>query len=108
MTNVDLPTIVGAGLDDWRPLVHSLHARFRTRDFATGLEFLVDVGAAAEAANHHPDVKLTYTHVDVTLTSHDTGAVTDRDLDLARTISDLAAERDFTAEPAGLTTIEIA
>lgn len=108
MTNVDLPTIVGAGLDDWRPLVHSLHARFRTRDFSTGLEFLVDVGAAAEAANHHPDVKLSYTHVDVTLTSHDAGAVTDRDLDLARTISDLAAERDFTAEPAGLTTIEIA
>lgn len=108
MSTVDTPTIIAAGLDDWRPLVHALHARFRTGDFATGLEFVVDIGAAAEESNHHPDVKLTYTHVDITLTSHDEGAVTDRDLALARTISDLAAERGFEADPGRLTTVEIA
>jgi len=108
MTKADLTTILDADLEDWRPLVHSLHARFRTGDFAAGLEFVVDVGAAAEAANHHPDVKLTYTHVDIELTSHDTGAVTDRDLDLARTISRIAAERGLTAEPTILTRVEIA
>ncbi|MTB87094.1 4a-hydroxytetrahydrobiopterin dehydratase [Aeromicrobium senzhongii] len=108
MSTVDAPTIIAAGLDDWRPLVHSLHARFRTGDFATGLDFLVDVGAAAEAANHHPDVNLTYTHVDITLTSHDAGAVTDRDLEMARTISDLAAERGLEADPGRLTRLEIA
>jgi len=108
MSTVDAPTIIAAGLDDWRPLVHSLHARFRTGDFAAGLDFLVDIGAAAEAANHHPDVNLTYTHVDITLTSHDAGAVTDRDLDLARTISDLAAERGLESDPGRLTRLEIA
>ncbi|WP_313403917.1 4a-hydroxytetrahydrobiopterin dehydratase [Aeromicrobium sp.] len=108
MTKADLTTILDADLEDWRPLVHSLHGRFRTGDFATGLEFVVDIGAAAEAANHHPDVKLGYTHVDIELTSHDTGAVTDRDLDLARTISSLAAERGFEAEPSVLTRVEIA
>ncbi|MBC9225042.1 4a-hydroxytetrahydrobiopterin dehydratase [Aeromicrobium sp. 636] len=108
MSTVDAPTIIAAGLDDWRPLVHSLHARFRTGDFATGMDFLVDVGAAAEAANHHPDVNLTYTHVDITLTSHDAGAVTDRDLEMARTISDLAAERGLEADPGRLTRLEIA
>lgn len=108
MTKADLTTILDADLEDWRPLVHSLHARFRTGDFAAGLEFVVDIGAAAEAANHHPDVKLTYTHVDIELISHDAGAVTDRDLDLARTISTLAAERGLSSEPAELTTIEIA
>jgi 4a-hydroxytetrahydrobiopterin dehydratase len=108
MSTVDTPTIIAAGLDDWRPLVHSLHARFRTGDFAAGLEFVVDIGAAAEESNHHPDVKITYTHVDVTLTSHDEGAVTDRDLQLARTISVLAAERGCEADPGRLTTVEIA
>ncbi|SKB10317.1 4a-hydroxytetrahydrobiopterin dehydratase [Aeromicrobium choanae] len=108
MSTLDVPTIIAAGLDDWRPLVHSLHARFRTGDFAQGLEFVVDIGAAAEAANHHPDVKLTYTHVDITLISHDSGGITDRDLDLARTISDLAGERGFESDPARLAIVEIA
>lgn len=108
MSTLDVPTIIAAGLDDWRPLVHSLHARYRTGDFATGLEFVVDIGAAAEAANHHPDVKLTYTHVDIQLLSHDSGGITERDLELARTISDLAAERSLEADPSRLTTVEIA
>lgn len=108
MTKADLTTILDADLEDWRPLVHSLHGRFRTGDFETGLEFAVDIGAAAEAANHHPDVKLTYTHVDIELTSHDTGAVTDRDLELARTISRLAAERGLESEPTALARVEIA
>lgn len=108
MTKADLTTILDADLEDWRPLVHSLHGRFRTGDFATGVEFVVDIGAAAEEANHHPDVKLTYTHVDIALTSHDAGAVTDRDLDLARTVSRLAAERGLTTEPTAVTRLEIA
>lgn len=108
MSTLDVPTIIAAGLDDWRPLVHSLRTRYRTGDFATGLEFIVDIGAAAEAANHHPDVKLTYTHVDIELLSHDSGGITDRDLELARTISDLAAERSLEADPGRLTTVEIA
>jgi len=108
MTKADLTTILDADLEDWRPLVHSLHARFRTGDFAAGLDFVVDIGAAAEDANHHPDVRLTYTHVDIELISHDTGGITDRDLDLARTISDLARERGLEAEPTNVTKLEIA
>ncbi|MDQ3555747.1 MAG: 4a-hydroxytetrahydrobiopterin dehydratase [Gemmatimonadota bacterium] len=40
----------------------------------------------AEAANHHPDVLLTYDRVTVRLVSHDVGGITDRDLELARRI----------------------
>ena len=108
MSKADLTTILDADLEDWRPLVHSLHGRFRTGDFAAGLEFVVDIGAAAEAANHHPDVRLGYTHVDIELISHDTGGVTDRDLDLARTISTLAKERGFESDPAAVARVEIA
>ena len=75
----------------WREADGALHARFRTGDFATGLGFVNAVGAAAEAADHHPDLDLRYGHVDVHLWSHDAGGVTDRDHRLAARIDELAA-----------------
>ncbi len=58
----------------------------------TGLRLVNRIGGAAESANHHPDLVLTYPHVEVTLTSHDAGGVTSRDISMARTISGFAAE----------------
>ena len=67
-----------------------LTATFETGDFATGLALTNKIGAAAEAAGHHPDVTLTYPTVGVTLTSHDVGGVTARDVRMARTITEHA------------------
>lgn len=94
------------GLDDWRHLLSGIRARFRTGDFATGLRLVDRIGAAAEEADHHPDIALTYPEVIVTLSSHDVGGITSRDLALARTISGLAAEVGATADTAGLTQVE--
>ena len=52
--------IEAEGLADWRLLYSTLHARFKTGDFANGLELVNRIGAVAEAANHHPDVDLSY------------------------------------------------
>lgn len=98
--------IQAAGLVDWRQLVAVLRARFRTGDFATGLALVQAIGAAAEAANHHPDLTLTYGFVDVTLVSHDAGGITRRDVALAHTISRLAADAGARADIATLTRIE--
>ncbi|MBC2933270.1 4a-hydroxytetrahydrobiopterin dehydratase [Nocardioides sp. zg-1228] len=98
--------ILAAGLDDWRKVLNRLKARFRTGDFATGLTLVDRIGAAAEEAGHHPDVTLTYPEVVVTLSSHDVGGITSRDLDLARRISELAAELGAVADVSGLTEIE--
>lgn len=94
------------GLDDWRFLLTGIRARFRTGDFATGLALVDRIGAAAEDANHHPDVSLTYPEVIVTLSSHDVGGITSRDLDLARRISGFAAELGAAADVSGLTQLE--
>jgi 4a-hydroxytetrahydrobiopterin dehydratase len=99
--------VLAAGLDDWRPLAAALHARFRTGDFARGMAFVTAVAALAEAANHHPDVTLTYPWVDLRLVSHDVGRLTRRDLDLARRISDVAREHGVTADPGVLAEVEI-
>jgi len=100
--------ILDAGLDDWRALAQALHARFLTRDFAAGLRFVTAVGEAAEAADHHPDVTLTYPHVDLRLVSHDVGRLTARDLGLARRISEIAREQGVAADPAVVSEVELA
>ncbi len=108
MDKLTTQQILDAGLDDWRRLAQGLHARFRTGDFATGLALVTAVGEAAEAANHHPDVTLTYPWVDITLVSHDVGGVTQRDVDLARRVSEIAGERGLEAQPSALTQLELA
>ena len=61
--------------DDWRFFLMKLHARFETGSFVKGLELVTRITEAAEAANHHPDVVLTYPRVDVDLQSHDVHGV---------------------------------
>lgn len=99
--------VSAAGLDDWRMLAQGIHARFTTGDFATGVELVTAIAELAEAANHHPDVTLTYPRVDVMLTSHDVGHVTQRDFDLAAQISGAARERGVGSEPDKLQQVEL-
>jgi 4a-hydroxytetrahydrobiopterin dehydratase len=96
-----------AALSDWRQIRGRIKARFRTGDFATGLALVNKIGEAAEAADHHPDVRLTWGDVIVTLSSHDVHGITNRDLDLARRISSLAADLGIAAYVSGLTQLEL-
>lgn len=100
--------ILDAHLDDWRQLAQGLHARFRTGDFVTGLKFVTAVTEAAERANHHPDVTLTYPYVDLKLISHDVSQVTRRDVDLAREVSELARAHGVGSEPDAVSEVELA
>jgi 4a-hydroxytetrahydrobiopterin dehydratase len=69
-----------------------LEATFETGSFMRGLELVQRVAEAAERANHHPDVELTYPSVRFRLISHDVGEQTERDERMAAEITDLAAE----------------
>lgn len=99
--------ILDARLDDWRQLAQALHARFRTGSFTSGLAFVTAITEAAEAANHHPDVTLTYPFVDLSLISHDVGRLTQRDVDLAGRISEIAREQGISADPGAVAEIEL-
>lgn len=96
------------GLADWRPVLGRMVTRFKTGDFVTGLQFVTKMTEAAESANHHPDVDLRYPHVDVTLMSHDVSGTTQRDLRLAREISEIAAGMGISADPGQCAILEIA
>jgi 4a-hydroxytetrahydrobiopterin dehydratase len=95
-------------LADWRILFSTLHARFRTGDFATGLRLVNRIGEEAESMNHHPDLDLSYPLLNVRLMSHDAGGVTDRDITLARKITQFAADLGVTADPAAVSVLELA
>jgi len=98
-----------AGLDDWRLLAQALHARYRIADFSAGAAFVGAVASAAEAASHHPDLKLTNGVVDVSVCTHEDGLwITRKDIDLARKISEIARQNGLEAEPAAATQLEIA
>jgi 4a-hydroxytetrahydrobiopterin dehydratase len=97
-----------AELDDWRVLFTALHARYKTEDFATALKLVKKIGKAAEKANHHPDVELSYGQVGVRLSSHDAGGVTERDVDLARQITGFASDVGAEPAPGDLSVVEIA
>jgi len=102
------PQVQAEDLADWRFFLMRLHARFRTGSFVTGLELVTRITEAAEQADHHPDVVLTYPQVDVDLVSHDVGGVTSRDVALARRISEIAAELGIEAAPREVSTLELA
>jgi 4a-hydroxytetrahydrobiopterin dehydratase len=110
MTSTDtlsFAEVEAAGLDDWRQLFQSLHTRFLTGDFATGLALVNATGELAEEAGHHPDLDLRYPHLGITLMSHDVFGVTSRDVDLARAISAAAADLGVRADPRVTGVVEI-
>lgn len=107
MARLTTQQIREAGLSDWRMLNRALHTRFRTGDFVSGLRLVTSITELAERANHHPDVTLGYPHVDLRLVSHDVGAVTQRDVDLAREISRVAREQGVAAQPEAVAQVEI-
>ncbi|TFD66198.1 4a-hydroxytetrahydrobiopterin dehydratase [Cryobacterium sp. Hb1] len=85
-----------------------LHATFRTKDFASALELVNRIGEAAEALNHHPDVRLGYGTVSLVLTSHDAGGVTARDVELAARVQQIADALGAEARPVHPTRYDIA
>ena len=96
------------GLEDWRVQLRTLQSSFRTGSMAKGISFATRISTAADLADHHPDLTITYSRIHVLLTTHETNGLTKRDVDLARTISALAAELGIAAEPTAVSQLEIA
>ena len=60
-----------------------LKRSFKFENFAASLAFVIQVGAIAEAIDHHPDITFGWAYADVATTTHDRHGVTDFDIDLA-------------------------
>ena len=70
--------------EGWTEAEGALEREFVFQDFAEALAFVNRVGAAAEEANHHPDVALHWNRVTLRWWTHVRNAITERDLEMAR------------------------
>ncbi|MEV4348017.1 4a-hydroxytetrahydrobiopterin dehydratase [Actinoplanes sp. NPDC049596] len=106
MTVLNGAQIADEKLDGWVYVPGGLQTRIHTGDFATGLKIVNAIGEVAERMNHHPDVTLRYTQVDVRLTSHDEHGVTQRDIRLARAVSSIVSGAGVRMESASVSRLE--
>jgi 4a-hydroxytetrahydrobiopterin dehydratase len=82
-----------ATLAGWRAAEgrEAISKRFVFRDFSEAFGFMTRVALLAETMNHHPEWSNVYKTVDVTLTTHDAGGLTELDVRLARAMDAIAA-----------------
>lgn len=77
-----------ASLSGWveRDDGSSLFREFVFRDFAEAFAFMTQVALAAERLEHHPDWTNRWNRVEITLSTHESGGLTEHDISLAREI----------------------
>lgn len=80
-------------LPGWRLDDGAIHRQFDTDGWPITLMLVNAIAFVAEAANHHPDLAVSWASVRVTLSTHSAGGVTDKDLELARRIDEVALWR---------------
>lgn len=80
-----------AELPEWTVVAEpdGISRRFVFRDFVAAFGFMTRVAIVAEKADHHPEWSNVYNRVDIVLTTHDAGGLSQRDIDLARAIDGL-------------------
>ena len=86
LTEEDVDAAVNEQQLKWTRKGDVLTTTVKLHDFAAAWEFVNAVGAAAEAANHHPDIDIRWNKVRLALSTHDSGGITLLDLALAGAI----------------------
>jgi 4a-hydroxytetrahydrobiopterin dehydratase len=73
----------------WERDGSTIRKSFKRGDFVGSVNFVRSLVAPAEAMNHHPDVKISWDTVTVSLSTHSNGGVTAADFELANKIDAL-------------------
>ncbi len=76
----------GPSAPDWKLVDGALVKTVTCAGFVGSLAFVNEVGALAQAADHHPDIDIRYNQVKLSLVTHDSGGITQKDIDLATRI----------------------
>ena len=78
-----------SGLSGWSFESNSIQKQFQLKDFIEVLSFVNTVGMEAEKMDHHPDILIfSWNKVKITLSTHSSGGVTEKDFQLAKKIED--------------------
>ena len=83
-----------ARMPAWELRGDRIARRFRFADFAAAFAWMARVAPVADRLDHHPEWRNVYDRVDVELTTHSAGGLTQLDFELAEAMDALAAEDD--------------
>jgi 4a-hydroxytetrahydrobiopterin dehydratase len=78
-------------LPGWELSGHAIRREFTFGDFPQAISFVVRLGYAAEAADHHPDIQISYKRVTLAYSTHSAGGLTEKDFAGAEEATKLAA-----------------
>lgn len=83
-----------SGLEGWSEVAgrDAIAKDFRFRDFNEAFGFMARVALYAERADHHPEWSNVYNRVEIALSTHDAGGVSEKDIALARFIDAAAGQ----------------
>ncbi|MBL8175920.1 MAG: 4a-hydroxytetrahydrobiopterin dehydratase [Bryobacterales bacterium] len=79
-----------AELAGWSEANGKLHREYRFPDFVHAFGFMAAAAVAIEAMNHHPEWWNVWNRVSIDLWTHDSGGITQKDVDLAKKLEALA------------------
>lgn len=96
------------GVGDWRVLYWGAHAFFRTETFGEGARLVAEIAGIADGLGHYPDVDLRPEGVTVRTFSRRDGSLSERDVELARRISNVASELGLEADPSQVQVVGVA
>lgn len=89
LSDIEIQRALGR-LSGWSKRAGVISKLFTMPTFPAGISFVQRIADAAESAQHHPDIDIRYTKVLVALSTHDSGGLTQKDIDLAGVIETLA------------------
>lgn len=76
-------------LDNWQLKDEKIRKTYEFEDFVAAMGFVIEVAQLAEEVGHHPDIEIRYNKVVLSLTTHDEGGITEKDVRLAREIEEM-------------------
>lgn len=77
-------------LNGWARKGDKIERKFEFDDFLAAIAFINRIAPLAEEADHHPELFNVYNRVEIELTTHDSGGITQKDFDLATAIDAVA------------------
>ena len=91
LSDTELRSALGT-LAGWSVQDGKLHREYKFPDFAHAFGFMATSAVLIEKANHHPEWSNVYNRVTIDLTTHDSGGITQNDVDLARVLENIASK----------------
>jgi 4a-hydroxytetrahydrobiopterin dehydratase len=90
LTQEQIDTALEARHPSWTGSPEKLRRSIEFADFPTAVEFINQIAPRCEELDHHPDLALRWRWVDVELSTHSAGGVTELDLTLAEIVDEVA------------------